>query len=448
MNDEPNQQNEKGLHGDRVNREFSDPCTVFKCKDESKPDRIARMLMEIIIMTIRSLFQNDTGQFARTIGLNQQWMDKLRKLVANRRPNNNPLPHPRIIMTVEEHKTFKIIKQTWEYFVDKDDLFPKWDQFIRAVYSNNNNTRIDHETIKACLNHLGVSTLKAKRIPRVMDEANKRDRVKCATFFLKTITELKLEQGNDPNKMNENAPVMYFLDECSINQADLEDLLCLAPFHIQPFHPACHSITTESVSLILLVDQWGRICHYELRNTAESGANKSSHIIKFLTDALQTPLVKKHHDHKILYLDNAGIHKKAFKPVDQIKDENKKPLQPKVKEMIENVQKSWETLWSPCYTPESNLAEYFFRSLKVQIEHGLETTFHTMKRAEWNAFVKDQFEIWQSTNPLSMSTLDHILDFMHGLIKCDGDLQEQAIMKKEFENREHLTQALKEKLRS
>jgi hypothetical protein len=77
--------------------------------------------------------------------------------------------------------------------------------------------------------------------------------------------------------------MLYFLDECSIiNQGELEDVLCLTPFMIQPLHPGQDPLSDNTMPhIITVMQQLVAACKGSLQNqTFAKTKYKSSIFLK------------------------------------------------------------------------------------------------------------------------------------------------------------------------
>ena len=350
---------------------------------------------------------------------------------------------PRIVNTRHESKLSQVVALVWEQHVEDDDLFPKFTIFLEQVYKEMGTKNVTKKAVKEALRLVGVRVVNAKNVANAENPKSKENRVKNAQYFLETIKRKGIGVANGPR--------LFFFDSCNFNQLKIDDVQCLSPQKVEVYKPSHHTITTESVTMMLLVDHYGEIHHWELWHTREDGTTDYKRVIEFFEAAGKQDSVKKIKGQKLVYLDNAGSHKKAL-----LSSLEKIPPKATAKVEAEHhaylprqnaVKKKWSPIWAPSCTPESNLAEFFFRTLKASVSRALQKTFRTMTGPEWKDFLSGAVTVWLHTRPISSSTLGHIIDYLERVVACEGDLQEEAIRRKQFANREDFINTIKSYLK-
>ena len=420
------------------------PRKKLTAEDDKTPlERKYCTLIEIVNGLLENQFEGNTTRMVKKAGLKPKRIGNVRHYLSDFDTYGVVTQFSRIKRTSSEGKTAQGVKEVLAQFVEDGDLFPKFSIFREMVQNKVGMSASRPKIVKEALAQFGVSVKVAKNVACVFDEESRNNRARNADYFCQEAKRIGIDQKVPPFTTPYNEPVLLFMDECSINQADLDNLECLSPLGIPPFHKHAHSVTTESVSLMLVVDQWGQVVHYKLRNTTQAGSHKYNDVVDFFEEALILPAMKNFRGEKNLYLDNAACHKKAFKPRDQFKaSDPNKPTEEMFKKM-ENIQKKFKILWAPAYTPESNLAEYCFRSLKSSIIKHLNNQYYKQKGPEWTRTIISVVQIWILEQKISSTTTQHIVQFMKDLVKCGGDLQEEMAKRRNFGSLDEVRTTLK-----
>jgi len=250
--------------------------------------------------------------------------------------------------------------------------------------------------VKQVLAGLGLAVKCAKNVANASNPISMKNRVERINMILETIKKKRITSNSTAR--------YYALDECNINQLNLEDDVYVGLPGVDVFKKGHYSITTESLSLILLVDSQATIIHYEIFHNKSEGATDYHRIESFLNSAAR----KLNNKGKLtLFLDNAGPHAAVFKHT--------------------QVSKTWDPMWSPTCTPEANLAEYFFASYKAALIDALGNVNHTMKGPEWEIYNDNFLVKWVKNHGVPQTILTHIQDYLIDLSEVKGDLQELSL---------------------
>jgi hypothetical protein len=164
--------------------------------------------------------------------------------------------------------------------------------------------------------------------------------------------------------------------------------------------------------------------------------------MEFLEEASRVLTIHGISGQKLLYLDNAGAHRRAL--ASNLRDKKHKEYATNIKyaDRQDALRAKWQVLWAPSCTPESNMAEFFFRSVKEHIATQLNDLHETLQGPQWTSFVGEQVEKWIQTVPLKQLTLTHITDYLRRVIEVKGDLQQEAIRAAQFHDFDHLVQTI------
>jgi len=155
---------------------------------------------------------------------------------------------------------------------------------------------------------------------------------------------------------------MDFFGECKLNQLCIQDDLYLCPFGVDVYKPDHPTVTTQSMSYLLMVDSDSKVVYSELHNNKADGTTDYKRILSFFANALKCLPKLEFGSKDLVYLDKCGAHVKAFN--------NKKDVHGP---QVNLVRGAFQTIPAPSCTPESNLAEFFFRSLKLFVAKKLFT---------------------------------------------------------------------------
>jgi len=284
------------------------------------------------------------------------------------------------------------------------------------------------------LKELHVSILDSSNVANAEKRSSCENRVRNAKFALEEIKSCGIKPGGKK--------LIYFLGSCSINQLQIEDVQCLAPYGIKPFRPSHHTITTQSVTMMLLVNSNAEIVYWRLWNAKTDGSTSFKRVMEFLEEASRVLTIHGISGQKLLYLDNAGAHRRAL--ASNLRDKKHKEYATNIKyaDRQNALRAKWQVLWAPSCTPESNMAEFFFRSVKEHIATQLNDLHETLQGPQWTSFVGEQVEKWIQTVPLKQLTLTHITDYLRRVIEVKGDLQQEAIRAAQFHDFDHLVQTI------
>ena len=380
---------------------------------------------EILVLAVQGAIDHmcsgNLKEFMRQANIPEEKYNQLYYVLSKGRYNSAALPLPRIVNRPEEGKLYQAVADAWDECVQKEDFFLKFQVFYQKVqkhYKNKNN--VTKKAVKKILKQMDIRVVQASNVANAMNPKSCKSRVDRAQVLLQLIEDRKIGQPGGGN--------MYFYDECNINQLAIEDDECLSPFGVQPFREGHHTITTESLTLQLIVDDCSRVHHWKLIRHATEGSTDFRKVIEFLEEFVEymrwTPK-----DQPIpLYLDNAPIHVRALQtPLDDPTHKQYKmslPWRPRQLQLQEQL----ECIWAPSCTPEGNIAEFFFRSFKSELKKALSHLRGTLKGAAWLDFVKMELKAWLSNPPLEDTILQHVVAYMKRLVTAEGNLVVEAIL--------------------
>lgn len=89
----------------------------------------------------------------------------------------------------------------------------------------------------------------------------------------------------------------------------------------------------------------------------------------------------------------------------------------------------FELRLTPLSTPDSNIIETLFGSIKAHVTASLIEKYHTMKIQQWIAHCNKVLSDWHNCYDGDWKLLDYSMEFLKSLIKYDGDLQQVAFQK-------------------
>lgn len=335
------------------------------------------------------------------------------------RAYNSYDPLPRVVNTSTEGLIAEAVRSVWE---KEKEVFVKFDLFVEKVRKHAKPTRITPAKVIKALHNMKIQVKRSKNV------ANAENQVSCARRLARAIDLLKYLE--DHKISAESTKRMYFMDESCINQLQIEDDKYLSPRGVNVYKKHHGTIQTESLTLLLMVDDCGQIIHWEVYRNLADGATSAPRVKNFLT-AAYSKIPRTQRGLLPLFLDNAPAHAKAFKDA---KDE----------EGLLPIDKQWLPLYAPSCTPESNVAEYFFANYKHCLRDALSKHIGTMKGSEWIDFNTKLVKVWESTISANRGTFEHIQAYLQRLILAKGNLQVEALLREGYHSEQELKDSLDE----
>lgn len=375
------------------------------------PSTIEGYFLSLLEEIINSRYGSNVSAFCREFKFNRAKFQTHYSRIANFKRYD---PLPRIVNTKNEGKLNAIIETVWS---KQKTCFVKFKKFYQDVSRHYESHPPSTNAVKSVLRSYKIYCVASKNVANAENVNSCKNRLDRCKKIDAIFEELGIREGS--------RRIILFFDECCFNQLGLEDEQYLSPHGVDVYKLHHHTTHTESLSLLLLVDSNSKIIHSELFNNTLHGATNDQRVISFLANARR----KLPSGVQYLYLDNAPCHKKAF---NEKRTDNPATL----------LQKNWNPIWAPSCTPESNLAEFFFRSLKAYVRLKLLKSKHTMKGPEWLKFVQLCYNEWSSTNPTDPSKIDYIRAYNHRLILCGGNIQSEAIRRAGYDNKEALLDSI------
>lgn len=200
------------------------------------------------------------------------------------------------------------------------------------------------------------------------------------------------------------------MDECNLNQLSLQNNTVVGPSNVEIYRTNHKTVVTESLTLMLLVDHKCNVVHHHLYHNKVNGATNAARVAEFLHEAEAKILTTGTYP---LFLNDAPAYRSAFK---QSRDLDK-----------------WQPLWAAPSTPETNLAEFFFRELKHKLSRDTNSIGETLTGPKWFKRVKEYIEKWVLDPGVKTTQYDHCIEFMKDVSEHKGDLQKVALAKQNLE---------------
>lgn len=408
-------------------RSKTPPAAHFTDDLRRRTTRSHEILALAVQCAVKEMCNGNLREFVRQSKFPEEKYNQLYHVLSQAQLNTAAVPLPRVVNTFEESKLYQAVAAAWDDCVETEDFFLKFQLFFEKVQdhygSKNNVTKVG---VKKILKHMGVYVVQASNVANAEKPKSCKNRLERAQVLLQLIQDRKIGQPGGSN--------MYFYDECNINQLAIQDDECLSPFGVQPFREGHHTITTESLTLQLIVDDCSRVHHWKLIRNVTEGSTDFRKVIEFLEEFVEYMHWTTKDPPIPFYLDNAPIHVRALKT--RLDDPYHKQYQmclPWSPRQLQ-LQQQLECIWAPSCTPEGNLAEFFFRSFKAQLKKALGSLRTTLKGDAWLNFVKMKLEEWFSNPPLQDTILQHIVAYMKRLVTAKGNLKVEAILAAGFAN--------------
>lgn len=392
------------------------------------------ILLELNHKLLANAYNTNIASLYKASKMTKFTYNQVYNILSTRSAHPNGPPNPRIRNRPLDNTLGRIVYTEWLKCVDEQDFFPDFGTFRIKVEETCKKTGVycALHLIERCLNEMNVFINKSSNVCNVDNPVLNAKRVERCQTFLNAMKELKIGEDGDDE--------LYFYDEANVNQLHIEKFESLSPFGIKAFRKHHNSITTESVTLQLIVNSKKEIVYYRTLLVKTDGTTDYRKVIDFLEEFLTKIETK---GKSVVYLDNAGCHTRAING--NLSKGTKKQIElgkPYIKPQ-EDLKKKLFFIWAPSCTPESNLAEYCFRSFKAYLKSCLLGSRITRTGVQWKKFVDDELEKWKGHTKLQGDILTHITTFTQRLIDAGGDLQVEAVLAKGYVDMEDFEDSIR-----
>jgi transposase len=201
-------------------------------------------------------------------------------------------------------------------------------------------------------------------------------------------------------KMKNRMANTFFIDEASCNLANLRPSPVIRPTGRRAYRRWWKSQVTVSVTLHMCMRGDGTVFHYKL---VQGGCNQT-HALQFLKECNNKMSAG---EDNVIFWDNAPAHGPATRHFS---------------ELPKNQQRATIIKTPPC-TPDSNLVEYGFSSLKSHLRKGLEKEqLANQSVGLWIDYCTTICRAWAQSRHASASSYNMVLDYLKLLVKGKGNL--------------------------
>lgn len=378
-------------------------------------------------------------------------------------PNRGALKHLGYKTETETKLATAVFTALIQYY-EKKDCYVKTSTFYQTVKTIGGFDRTYRSKVKKILKSINIRVRRMHNVPGSDDPVQMAFRLGAAKHFIKTVDDLGVDITSQKRPRNYKGPNLLFVDQSSFNQMKVEDLDALAPLGVTTFVPNSTTIHTQSCSLMAMICNFGNIIGYTVQNSAKQ-AFTAVHVVEFLHSCIAN---LPDGEENFVFLDNGRINIAVFKaakgsdtltvPVRKIndrwtdatkeryrkEDEEKQRL---FDEKLDLVRAIYEPIWAPTNTPESNLVEYYFRSLKRKVAKRLRSVNGTLSGSDWTELVNGVVDKWMRKNHSKVDAMPHVYQFMKRLIDAGGSLEVEALMRLGYTSRDQMIASVLDNVR-
>lgn len=245
------------------------------------------------------------------------------------------------------------------------------------------------KALKKHLKALGLSLVTPKNVTNASNPVTKLKRVNNATKMVEMMQQMK-------NKLRNT----FFIDESSCNLAKLRPSSVIRPTGRRAYRRWWKSQVIVSVTLQMCMRGDGTVLHYKFVR----GGCDQTHALDFLKECSKKMSATQDN---VIFWDNAPAHGPATKKFLELPEEQRRAV----------------IIQTPPCTPDSNLVEYSFSSLKNSLRRGLEKEQLTNQSVDlWIDYCTTICHAWTQSRRASASTYHTVLNYLEFLLKAEGDL--------------------------